>query len=62
MDILTGERPVKLEYRYLKAADQEKERSSDEDLFPFQVSRVDLLIKLFLILSTIHLAIEGAMP
>ena len=40
MDILTGERPVKLEYRYLKAAaDQEKKPATDEDLFPFQASR-----------------------
>ena len=40
MDILSRERPAKLEYQYLKAADQEtsNHRKTDEDLFPIHVS------------------------
>lgn len=37
MDILTGERRSKLEYRYLRADDQEKVEHSEE-LFPIEVS------------------------
>ena len=43
MDILSRERPAKLEYQYLSAqADQkkliQKVESTDEDLFPIQVA------------------------
>ena len=39
MDILTGERSAKLDYRYLRASDQEKvTHEADEDLFPVEVS------------------------
>ena len=42
MDILTGERPAKLEYRYLRATDQERldhdgSVEADEDLFHVEV-------------------------
>ena len=41
MDILSRERPAKLEYQYLKSADQAEKsnhKKADEELFPIQAS------------------------
>ena len=47
MDILTGERSAKLEYRYLRAADKAKisnhDSEGDEVLFPIEVQKSILI-------------------